>query len=443
MQRLEFAPEFLWGCATASYQVEGAIEEDGRKPSIWDTFCAKEGTILGGDDGSIAVDQYHRYAEDVQLMSDLGFQAYRFSLAWPRIIPTGRGEVNLKGIDYYIKLSKALRAKGMKVVATLYHWDLPQALQDEGGWAVRSTAYAFAEYAKVCFSYLGEYVDQWITLNEPFCSAYLGYLWGEHAPGIKDPKQAFKAVHYLNLAHGLAIKEYKASALEAPIGITLNPSWPRPATRRLEDAKASELARALYTDVYLHPLLGKGYPSSMKEELHISFPIEPGDMEIIAQKIDFIGINYYMEHAVVYDPQEPFLFKEVPVWQRTTNQGWPIVPNGLLRLLKYFDKETEGMDLYITENGCAADDIVENGRVHDYARCDYLNQHFAVCKQGIDEGVNLKGYFVWSFMDNFEWAWGYSRRFGIVYVDYETQERIPKDSAYMMRDVMAGYCEYI
>ena len=230
MQKIEFDKDFLWGCATASYQVEGAIDEDGRQPSIWDTFCKKDGAILHGDDGSIAADQYHRYKEDVQLMSELNFQAYRFSIAWPRVLPEGRGEVNQKGLAYYINLSKELHRKGIKVVATLYHWDLPQILQDEGGWAVRSTAYAFADYAKVCFEALGPYVDQWITLNEPFCAAYLGYLYGEHAPGIKNPQKAFQAVHYLNLAHGLAVKEYKKRGLRVPIGTTLKPSLPMPAS---------------------------------------------------------------------------------------------------------------------------------------------------------------------------------------------------------------------
>lgn len=442
MQKIEFNKDFLWGCATASYQVEGAIDEDGRKPSIWDTFCSKEGAILQGDDGRIAADQYHRYKEDVQLMSDLNFQAYRFSIAWPRIIPDGRGAVNQKGLQYYINLSKELHSKGLKVVATLYHWDLPQALQDEGGWAVRSTAYAFAAYAKVCFEELGPYVDQWITLNEPFCSAYLGYLFGEHAPGIKDPEQAIKAVHHLNLAHGLAVSEYSKLGLEAPIGTVLNPSLPRPASRKADDEKAASYARAIFTDVFLLPLMGKGYPQEITEDMHINFPIQTGDMEIIGQPIDFIGINYYMERAVVLDESSPFLHREVPSWQRTTNQDWPIVPHGLLRILKYFNQVTGGLSLYITENGCANDDDVVDGRVHDHFRCDYINEHLRACKMALDEGVNLKGYFVWSLLDNFEWAWGYSRRFGIVYVDYETQQRIPKDSAYMMRDIIAGYCEF-
>lgn len=442
MQRVEFNKDFLWGCATASYQVEGAVEEDGRKPSIWDTFCKKEGAVLNGDNGDVATDQYHKYKEDVSLMDELGFQAYRFSIAWPRIIPDGRGEINQAGVAYYKNLCDALHEKGMKAVATLYHWDLPQTLQDEGGWTNRDTAYAFAAYAKACFEQLGSHVDMWITLNEPFCSAYLGYLYGEHAPGHTDAREAFDAVHYLNLAHGLAVKEYRKIGLDKPIGITLNPVAPRPATRKKEDYHASELARAVNTDVFLHPLVRKGYPVLVTETLKISFPVQAGDMDIIAEPLDFIGINYYNEGAVVYDEKMPFKYRDVPVWQRTTDMKWPIVPYGLLRLLHYFDDETKGLPLYITENGCAAKDVVEEGRVHDLLRCDYLNQHFAICKQAIDEGVKLKGYFVWSFLDNFEWAFGYSKRFGIVYVDYKTQERIVKDSAYMMRDVISGYCEF-
>ena len=442
MQRVEFNKDFLWGCATASYQVEGAVEEDGRKPSIWDTFCKKEGAVLNGDNGDVATDQYHKYKEDVSLMDELGFQAYRFSIAWPRIIPDGKGEINQAGVAYYKNLCDALHEKGMKAVATLYHWDLPQTLQDEGGWTNRDTAYAFAAYAKACFEQLGSHVDMWITLNEPFCSAYLGYLYGEHAPGHTDAREAFDAVNYLNLAHGLAVKEYRKIGLDKPIGITLNPVAPRPATRKKEDHHASELARAVNTDVFLHPLVRKGYPVLVTETLKISFPVQAGDMDIIAEPLDFIGINYYNEGAVVYDEKMPFKYRDVPVWQRTTDMKWPIVPYGLLRLLHYFDDETKGLPLYITENGCAAKDVVEEGRVHDLLRCDYLNQHFAICKQAIDEGVKLKGYFVWSFLDNFEWAFGYSKRFGIVYVDYKTQERIVKDSAYMMRDVISGYCEF-
>ena len=442
MQQVMFDDDFLWGCATASYQVEGAVQEDGRKPSIWDTFSKQEGAVLNGDDGAVAADQYHLFRQDVELMAKLGFQAYRFSIAWPRVIPDGVGDVNIAGLQYYIELCKELKQNNIKAVATLYHWDLPQSLQDKGGWANRDTSYAFAAYAKACYTYLDEYVDQWITLNEPYCSAYLGYLQGVHAPGIKDPDQANRAVHHLNLAHGLAVGEYRKMGLSKPIGITLNPILPRPATKREEDRKASEYARAFETDVFLLPVLGKGYPPLVTEGLGISYPVVEGDMECIAQKIDFLGINYYQEGAVSYDATANGLYTYEPGWQPVTNMEWPVTPYGLLRILHYFDTVSNGMALYITENGCASDDVVENGRVHDLFRCQYLNKHFAICKQAIEENVNLKGYFVWSFIDNFEWAWGYSKRFGIVYDDYASQQRIPKDSAYLMRDVIAGYCEF-
>ena len=442
MQQVQFDKDFLWGCATASYQVEGAIEEDGRKPSIWDTFTKIPGKVMNGDDGAVAVDQYHRYEQDIQLMADLNFQAYRFSIAWPRIMPDGVGEVNMQGVDYYIRLSKALKSKGLEVVATLYHWDLPQVLQEKGGWAHRETAYHFQAYAEACYEHLGPYVDRWITLNEPFCAAYLGYRTGEHAPGIQDEEKANKAVHHLNLAHGLALQSYRATGLKSPIGTTLNPIMPRPASRKKEDILASEYARAFNTDVFLLPLFGKGYPKLVTEDLGITYPIEEGDMTIIAGKLDFMGVNYYQEGAVIFDEQHKHKYSDVPVWQSVTNQGWPITPYGLLRVLHYIQSMDTSLPLYITENGCANDDAVEQGRVHDLARCDYVNKHLAICKRAIDEGVNLKGYFIWSFLDNFEWAWGYSRRFGIIYVDYTTQERIPKDSAFMLRDVIAGYCEF-
>lgn len=442
MNKLHFDSDFLWGCATASYQVEGAITEDGRVPSIWDTFTNKLGTIMGGDDGRFAADQYHRYKEDVALMAELGFEAYRFSIAWPRIIIDADGTVNEKGFEYYINLCKELHAHGIRSVATLYHWDLPQYLEDRGGWDNRATAYAFAHYAKTVFEHLGSHVDMWITLNEPFCTSYLGYLQGIHAPGIKDPKKAFNAVHHLNLAHGLAVQEYRKTQLTAPIGTVLNPSLPRPATKRKEDQDAAAIARALDTDVFLKPLFGQGYPDDVLTRLGIALPMKDGDLKIIKEQIDFIGINYYAEYVVKGDETKPFLYENVPFWQRTTNQGWPLVPYGLNRILTYFKEVTGNIDLYITENGCASDDELVDGRVYDQFRCDYINEHLAACARAIDEGVNLKGYFAWSLLDNFEWAWGYSRRFGIVYVDYDTQKRYPKNSAYMLRDVIAGYCEF-
>lgn len=435
-----FDKDFLWGCATASYQVEGAAHEEGRTDSIWDTYSRVPGATHAGESGEVSVDQYHQYKQDISLMASLGFQSYRFSISWSRLFPTKSGPVNEQGVTYYRNLCMELKKHGIQAAATLYHWDLPQYLEDEGGWTNRETSFAFLAFAKVCFDRFGDLVDQWFTLNEPYCSAYLGYEVGRHAPGIKDSKMAHRAVHHLNLAHGLAVEAFRKTDLKTPIGIVLNPNMPRPATRRAEDIHASELACAYETDVFLHPILGKGYPELVTQELGITYPVEKGDMKSISTPVDFLGINYYFENAVAYDSSKPYQYKTVPNWQHTTDMGWPVVPQGLLRLLTYIDKESGGIPIYITENGCASPDVVDSdGRIHDRQRCDYLQEHIAVCKQALENNINLKGYFVWSFIDNFEWAYGYSKRFGIVYADYDSLERIPKDSAYLMRDVIAGY----
>lgn len=293
MQRLEFPDDFLWGTATASYQVEGAGHKGGRTTSIWDTFAQVPGNVYAGENGDVACDQYHKYAEDISLMAELGFQTYRFSIAWPRILPEGTGTINKEGVAYYRALCEELHKRGIKACATIYHWDLPQCLQDKGGWADRSIIDAFTEYAKVCFAELGDLVDQWITINEPFCITYLGYLWGVHAPGIKDLGLTVKAIHHVNLAHGIAVREYRKTGLKAPIGTTLNLSSPRPATNNKADQKVALIARAVESEVFLYPILGKAYPSLVSKEFGIDFPIQDGDMEVIAEKIDFLGINYY------------------------------------------------------------------------------------------------------------------------------------------------------
>ncbi|MDR0376656.1 MAG: beta-glucosidase [Spirochaetaceae bacterium] len=443
MHSLDFPEDFVWGTATASYQVEGAGREGGRGESIWDVFARVPGAVYQGESGEIACDQYHRYKEDAALIAELGFKSYRFSIAWPRIIPAGTGKVNPEGVTYYRELIRELHAQGLKACATLYHWDLPQALQDAGGWAARSTAEACAEFAKVCFAELGDAVDQWITINEPFCIAYLGYFMGVHAPGIKDITQAAQSVHHVNLAHGLIVEAYRKTGLTAPIGITWNPSTPRPATRGEADAKAALTARAVETEVFMLPVLGKGYPELLRTELKLQFPIQPGDMEIISQPIDFIGVNYYNEIPVAADPHAPFGYSGKPFWQETTGMGWPVVPGGLRRQLLWIQSISGGLPLYITENGCAQPDALgPDGRVHDLERIRYIRKHLTVCADLIKEGVNLRGYFVWSFLDNFEWGYGYSKRFGIVYTDYATQKRTPKDSAYFFRDVIAGYGEW-
>jgi beta-glucosidase len=444
MHTLNFPADFLWGTATASYQVEGAGHEGGRGESIWDTFSRVPGAVYGGESGEVACDQYHRYKEDIALMAELGFKSYRFSIAWPRVIPTGTGAVNPEGLAYYKDLIGELHKNGILVCATLYHWDLPQALQDKGGWAERATADAFAEYAKVCFAELGAEVDQWITINEPLCIAYLGYYYGVHAPGLRDIGLAMRVVHHVNLAHGLAVKAYRQAGFKAPIGITWNPSTPRPATRSEADKEAAAIARALETEVFMLPVLGRPYPEIALKKLRLPIPVKDGDMEIIGQRIDFIGVNYYNESPVAADREAPFKYSSRPSWQDTSDMGWPVVPGGLRRQLLWIHAISGGLPIYITENGYARPDVVgpEDGRIHDRERIRYIREHLEVCADLIKEGVNLKGYFAWSFIDNFEWAFGYTKRFGIVHVDFSTQKRTPKDSAYFFRDVIAGYGEW-
>jgi len=447
MQKLVFPDDFTWGVATASYQVEGALNEGGRGKCIWDTFSGKPGAVYAGENGEVACDQYHRYAEDIAIIKELGFGSYRFSIAWPRIIPEGTGKVNPEGIAYYRRLCEELRRQGISACATIYHWDLPQPLEDVGGWASRSIVSAFEEYARVCFKELGDLVDSWITINEPYCVAYLGYLYGRHAPGHRDRQKALNAVHHINMAHGAAVKAYRETGLGAPIGIVWNPSTPRPATARPEDKKAADIARALETEVFMFPCLGKGYPELDEKHLKGFFPIEPGDLETIAQPIDFIGVNYYSENPVSADENEPVK----PLWQNTTDMGWPITPGGLERQLKWiaeisrdaFGGGKNGIPIYVTENGCACPDKVgPDGRVRDTERIDFFKQHLAVCADLIKSGLNLKGYYAWSLLDNFEWAYGYTKRFGIIHVDYATMKRTPKNSAYFLRDVIAGFGEW-
>jgi beta-glucosidase len=399
--------------------------------------------VYAGETGEIACDQYHRYPEDIALMSELGFQSYRFSIAWSRILPEPNGPVNKEGVKYYRSLCEELHKKDITACATLYHWDLPQYLQDKGGWADRAIVKAFTEYAKVCFSEFGDLIDQWITINEPFCIAYLGYFWGKHAPGIKNINLTVNAIHHLNLGHGAAVRAYRQTGLKAPIGTTLNLSAPRPATGGKADKRAAQVARSIESEVFLYPVLGKGYPSLASKELGVDFPVQDGDLDLIAEKIDFIGVNYYTESAVGQDKKAPFKYAGKPAWQDTTDMGWPIVPRGLERLLKWVHETSNGLPIYITENGYARQDVIEpDGRVHDRERIEYIKQHLEICANLIKDGVNLKGYFAWSFLDNFEWSFGYSKRFGIVYVDYETQKRVVKDSAYFFRDVIAGYAEW-
>jgi beta-glucosidase len=446
---VRFPDGFIWGAATASYQIEGAVNEDGRGPSIWDTFSREPGRVHAGHTGDVACDHYHRYVEDVALMADLGLASYRYSIAWPRIQPDGTGPVNTRGLDFYDRLTDELIGKGIDPVVTLYHWDLPQSLQDRGGWTVRETAEAFAEYAQIVHARLGDRVRTWTTLNEPWCSAYLGYASGVHAPGIKDPASAFKAVHHLLLGHGLAARALREAGAQS-VSITLNPSAVFPLDEQNPlDVDAARIVDGLSNRIFLDPLLRGQYPEDMRE-LMARFVdpdfIRDGDEAIINAPIDVLGINFYTPSYVSAKPGQPaspdapgtegIAFRK-PVGP-ITDIGWQIEPAALTRLLDRIHQQYPGTPMMITENGAAYPDgpSAADGLIHDTNRIDYLDGHLRACLDAISHGVDLRGYFAWSLMDNFEWAEGYAKRFGIVHVDYATQRRVPKDSARWYQEVI-------
>ena len=427
----------MWGTATSSYQVEGAFDEDGRSPSIWDTFSHLPGKTAHGHTGDIAVDQYHRYVEDVRLMAELGARAYRFSLSWPRIQPGGRGRFNQGGMDYYLRLIEELRKNSIEPVVTLYHWDLPQELQDLGGWPLRDTAYRFSDYAAHCYKHLASVVDFWITLNEPLCSSIFSYFDGNHAPALRDMQAAYSAVHHHNLAHGLAVQAFRQEGCPGEIGVTLNLSKPRPASDREEDIIAADRAADRDSRMFIGPYFGKGYPERhLSAYPGIKLPVKPGDMDIIGLPLDFLGVNYYFEHKAQFDPAAPEGYAIVGTDLEKTDMGWDIVPDGLYRLLSWVNEEYGSIPLYITENGCAVKDELTNGECLDPARIAYLKEHLAACLRAIGEGIDLRGYFLWSFIDNFEWAQGYTKRFGIVYCDYSTLKRTKKSSFEFYKNVI-------
>ncbi len=425
--------DFLWGAATASFQIEGATREDGRGESIWDRFCATPGKVKNGDTGEPACDHYHRYPRDVTMMKELGLRAYRFSIAWPRILLEGTGRVEEKGLDFYDRLVDELLAAGIRPFATLYHWDLPQILQDRwGGWAGRDTAEAFAAYADVVSRRLGDRVKDWVTLNEPWCLAWLGYGWGQHAPGLRDPQLAITATHHLLLDHGYAVPALRRNSPDARVGVTLNLAPAHPATDSAEDGAVARLSDGLSNRLYLDPIFKGSYPADVIDGLGVSGPsIRPGDMEAIRAPIDFLGVNYYMRFVVKADPtgRNPFGEHVRVEGAERTAMDWEIYPEGLRELLARVHRDYAPAVMYVTENGAAFDDVVgPDGRVRDERRRAYLEAHFAQAARAIADGAPLQGYFVWSLMDNFEWAEGYDRRFGLVYVDYDTQERTVKDS---------------
>lgn len=460
---LTFPPGFVWGAATAAYQIEGAATEDGRAPSIWDTFSHLPGAVVNGDSGDVACDHYHRYRDDVVLMAELNLGAYRFSTAWPRICPEP-GRVNRAGLDFYSRLVDELLARGITPWLTLYHWDLPQVLEDRGGWTSREVVGHFTDYALAVHSALSDRVRHWTTLNEPWCSSFLGYAGGQHAPGRRDPQAAVSAAHHLLLAHGRAAAAIRAVDPTATIGLTVNPTVIDPADPAdPADRAAARRLDAVLNRTYLDPVFRGAYATDTIEAfaaVGARLPIEDGDLEVIATGIDLLGVNYYQGHAVSARPPDPATalpgsaatrrptgdpFAEVAdahVVSRglpVTAMGWEVQPDGLRRLLHRLQSDytgPAGVALVVTENGSAFDDeVADDGSVPDTDRTRYLEDHLRALHAAIEEGVDVRGYFAWSLLDNFEWAYGYAKRFGIVRVDYETQERTPKASAWRYAQV--------
>ncbi|TCB98365.1 beta-glucosidase [Micromonospora zingiberis] len=456
MSEIVFPEGFVWGSATAAYQIEGAAKEGGRGPSIWDTYSHTPGRTLNGDTGDVAADHYHRWADDLEQLTALGLGAYRFSIAWPRVQPGGSGPVNQAGVDFYSRLVDRLLELGIRPVATLYHWDLPQELEDAGGWPARDTAARFADYAEKIVGALGDRVHTWTTFNEPWCSSYLGYASGVHAPGRTEPAAALAAVHHLNLAHGLAGRVIRELAPAAQLSVTLNLHVIRPASDSAADADAARRIDALANRAFLGPMLDGAYPADLLADTagvtDWSF-VRDGDEQTAAVPLDVLGVNYYSTTLVrawdgvspksdadghgrsahsawVGSEQVEFLPQPGPY----TAMGWNIEPAGLTELLLRLHREHPDLPMMITENGAAFDDVVSpDGAIHDDRRIDYLRRHIAATHDAMAAGADVRGYFVWSLLDNFEWAYGYDRRFGIIHVDYQTQQRTWKDSAHWYR----------
>ncbi|SDR29316.1 GH1 family beta-glucosidase [Thermostaphylospora chromogena] len=448
-RRDAFPPGFVWGTATAAYQIEGAAAEDGRGPSIWDAFCAIPGAVADGSSGEHACDHYHRWAEDLDLLVDLGVGAYRFSVAWPRVLPEGRGRVNRKGIDFYRRLVDGLRERGITPFLTLYHWDLPQALEELGGWRNRDTARWFADYTAVVDEALGEAVPYWITLNEPYCSSIVGYAEGRHAPGAREGHGALAAAHHLLLGHGLAVQRLRAAARPGRmIGVTLNMSPTVPGTDAPGDVAAARRMDLLVNRQFTEPLLGGRYAEDMEEVFgaltDFSFRREE-DLDLISTPLDFLGVNYYYRiHAVEAPYREPDPARRTafdigvrtvePPSARTSGLGWVVEPHGLYETLTGLRTRYPHLPpVYITENGYG-----DYGELEDTGRIAYIADHLAAVRDALAAGVDVRGYFCWSLIDNFEWARGYDARFGLVHVDYRTQTRTPKASYRWFRDYLRG-----
>jgi beta-glucosidase len=430
--------EFVWGVATSSYQIEGAANEDGRGKSIWDTFCKVPGKVANFDNGNMACDHYHRYKEDLDLMKWMGVKAYRFSVAWPRVIPDGVGRVNEMGLDFYDRLIDSLLEREIAPWLTMYHWDLPEALQIRGGWNNREVVEWFGEYAEVLTSRFGDRVKNWMTLNEPLCSAWLGHLYGDMAPGIKDLQTALNVSHHLLMSHGLACQVIRSNVSEANVGIVINVTPAVPATDSQEDSNAAQLADGFDNRWFLDPVFGRTYPADVIDTLGASPEIHSGDMKLIAQDLDFLGVNFYFRQTVAADQNsKPLLIRSVNRENvKRTAMNWEVHPQAFEEILLRISKEYSPKAIYITENGSAWNDEVINGEIIDDERIDYLARHLDAMRSAREQGAPILGYFAWSFLDNFEWAYGYEKRFGLIYVDYKTQKRTPKKSAFFYRQLL-------
>jgi len=434
----KFPDGFLWGTATAAYQIEGAHDVDGRGPSIWDTFSHVPGRIFQDQTGDVACDHYHRYRDDVDVMAQLGLNNYRFSVSWPRVIPTGVGAANTQGLDFYSRLVDALLERQIRPFITLYHWDLPQALQDHGGWGERDTALAFGDYAALLGRTLGDRVQDWITLNEPLAATVAGHLFGIHAPGARDPALAFRVSHHLNLAHGHAVRALRATVPQSHVGITEVSMPVYPATDSVEDRQAAERYDGLVNRWYWDPPLRGAYPTDVLERLGpMAPPIADGDLALIATPIDFFGHNSYSRAVVRSDPDSLMMgATQVPQEGKPhTEMGWEVYPDHLYDALTRLTRDYGAPEIYITENGAAYPDALVDGAVNDPQRLEYLRMHLTAAHRAIQDGARLRGYFCWSLLDNFEWSYGYSKRFGIVYVDYPTQKRVVKASGRFFSEV--------
>ncbi|MDD2920222.1 GH1 family beta-glucosidase [Rhodoferax sp.] len=443
LQRNDFAPDFRWGCSTSSYQIEGAVHADLRGESIWDRFCATPGHIRDGSSGAVACDHYHHWPEDLDLARSLGTNAYRFSIAWPRIFTNGRGSVpNPKGLDFYSRLVDGMLERGLEPWVTLYHWDLPQALQDQGGWVNRDTIDAFVEYADVVSRHLGDRIQHWITHNEPWCTAFHGNYEGVHAPGLKDFKTALQVSHNVLVSHGLAIPVIRRNAPNACIGAALSLHPLKPASDSAQDLAATTRHDGLRNRWFLDPLHGRGYPADIWKILGANAPVvQDGDLAAIATSTDFLGVNYYFPEIVADAPGQGVMSTrviETPNVERTAF-GWEVSPEGMVALLSRVARDYQPAAIYLTENGSTYDDVVgADGEINDVERRRYLMRHIAAAREIVAQGIPVKGYFAWSLLDNFEWAEGYIRRFGLTHVDFDTQQRRLKASGKWYRDFLQG-----